>query len=152
VLLPARRDDEAIRLWRRAVELEPERREFRAGLVTAYAEAGQREQAEAALPAAGFRGRLPLEMLRGVMDTGQRDQGRAALRAWRASVPDRGSTYALLAWLYAGLREPDSALAMMRRGAATREPLIVVLLDDRLFDFLRSDPRWAALVKDLRGH
>jgi hypothetical protein len=90
-------------------------------------------------------------MLRGIMDPRAAERGRAALRDWRRAVPDRTTSYALLGWLYAGFREPDSALAMLRRGAAVREPLVVVLLDDRLFDFLRADPRWTALVGEIRG-
>jgi TolB-like protein/tetratricopeptide (TPR) repeat protein len=151
VLLGARRDDEAIRFWRRAVELEPATASVRAGLVMAYAELGRREEAEAALPAAGLPGPMPREMVRGIMDARAAERGRAALRDWRRAVPDRTTSYALLAWLYAGFREPDSALAMLRRGAAAREPLVVVLLDDRLFDFLRADPRWTALVGEIRG-
>jgi hypothetical protein len=85
------------------------------------------------------------------MDPAHAGAGRAALRAWRAAVPDRATHYGRLAWLYAGLREPDSTLAMLRRGAAVREPIIVVLLEDRFFDFLRGDARWAPLVQSIRG-
>ena len=150
VMVASRRHDEAIRLFRRAVELEPERPDLRAALLTAYAETGRQAEAEAQLAAAGFPGRLALEMLRGVMDPRAADRGRAALRTWRATVPDRGR-YGLLAWMYAGFREADSTLVMMRRGAEERHAIIPVLLDDPFLDFLHDDPRWVELVEDIRG-
>jgi tetratricopeptide (TPR) repeat protein len=152
VLLTAGRDDdEAIRLWRRAVALEPDVPLFRLLLVFAYVEQGRPAEAEAVAREGGDTSRVSRAIRRGLSDPAHRREALAAVAAWRAAVPDRVSGYTGLAWWYARLGVPDSALVMLRRGAAEREPAIPGLLDARSLRGLRTDPRWAEIVREVRG-
>jgi hypothetical protein len=57
----------------------------------------------------------------------------------------------LLAWWYARLGVPDSAFALLRRAVAERDPVVPLTLESSLWDPLRQDPGWPALVEVLRG-
>jgi tetratricopeptide (TPR) repeat protein len=152
VLLTAGRDDdEAIRLWRRAVALEPDVPLFRLLLVFAYVELGRPAEAEAVAREGGDTSRVARAIRRGLGDPAHAREARAAVAAWRAAVPDRVSGYAALAWWYARLGSPDSALVMLRRGAAEREPGIPGVLESQSLRGLRTDPRWAEIVREVRG-
>jgi len=52
-----------------------------------------------------------------------------------------------LAGIYAALGEKDKALDWLERAADERSPLIVYLKVDPQFEKLRSEPRFAALLK-----
>jgi serine/threonine-protein kinase len=150
VRLAQRDHDQAIRLWRRAVALEPEERVWRGSLMIAYLVARRPAEAEAA--ARDFDSSpLSRQIRRGLTDSTHAREARAALAAWRVTVPDRVMPAALLAWWYARLGVPDSAFALLRRGVAERDPVVPLTLETSLWDPLRPDPRWPALVEALRG-
>ena len=150
VQLAQRDHDEAIRLWRRAVALEPDERVWRGSLMIAYLVARRPAEAEAA--ARDFDSSpVSREIRRGLTDSTYAREARGALAAWRATVPDRVMPTALLAWWYTRLGVPDSAFALLRRGVVERDPVVPLTLESSLWDQLRQDPRWPALVEALRG-
>lgn len=146
-----RRDnDEAIRLWRRAVALEPDVYVWRASLMIAYLVA--RRSADAEAVAKRFdTSHVSREIRRGLTDSTYAPQARAALATWRRTVPDRSAIpTALLAWWYARLGVRDSALVLVRRAVAERDPVFTMTLESSLCDPLRLDTRWEALIDSLR--
>jgi serine/threonine-protein kinase len=150
VALAQRDRDEAIRLWRRAVALEPDERVWRGSLMVAYLLA--RRPAEAETAARDFDASpVSREIRRGLTDATYAREARAALAAWRVTVPDRVMPTGLLAWWYTRLGVPDSAFALLRRGVAERDPVIPLTLESSMWDPLREDSRWPALVQALRG-
>ena len=150
VRLAQRDEDEAIRLWRRAVALEPDEPVWRGSLMTAYLVA--RREAEAEAVAREFDTSHVFQAIRrGLTDSTLAREGRAALAAWRVTAPDGVMPTGLLAWWYARLAMPDSAFASLRRGVAERDPLVPLTLETGLWDPLRQDPRWPAVVEALRG-
>ena len=52
-----------------------------------------------------------------------------------------------IAWVYAGLGDEDKALAWIERGINERNPQIEFLKVMPMWDNLRSDPRFAAMLK-----
>ena len=151
ILNTARRDEEAIRLWRRAVELEPAVPLYKTRLATTYAERGRLDEADAVAREAGDTSRVTREIRRGLADPRYRDEARAALAELRVQQPDRANRYGILARMYARLDMPDSAFAMLSRGAAARHPGVSSSLEDQVYDGLRDDPRWAEIVRAVRG-
>ena len=152
VYLGRRDNDEAIRLWRRAVALEPDVYVWRASLMIAYLVARRAADAEAV--ANSFdTSHVSREIRRGLTDSTYAPQARTALATWRRTVPDRSEIpTALLAWWYARLGARDSALVLVRRAVAERDPVFPMTLESSLWDPLRQDARWGALIDSLRGH
>jgi hypothetical protein len=132
------------------VALEPDERVWKGSLMTAYLVA--RRPAEAEAVGRDFdTSHVSRQIRRGLADSTYAPEARAALAAWRVSVPDRVMPTGLLAWWYARLGAPDSAFALLRRGLAERDPVIPLTLETGLWDPLRQDPRWPVLVEALRG-
>ncbi len=150
VYLGKRDNDEAIRLWRRAVVLEPDSYVWRASLMIAYLVA--RRSADAEAVASSFdTSRVSREIRRGLTDSTYAPQARAALQTWRRAVPDRTAIpTALLAWWYARLGARDSALVLMRRAVAERDPVFPMTIESSMWDPLRQDQRWGELIDSLR--
>ena len=152
VSLGRRDSDEAIRLWRRAVVLEPDGYVWRASLMIAYLVA--RRSADAEAVASGLdTSHMSREIRRGLTDSTYAPQARAALAIWRRTVPARTAfPTSLVAWWYARLGARDSALVLLRRAVAERDPVLPSTLESSLWDPLREDARWGALLDSLRGH
>jgi hypothetical protein len=53
------------------------------------------------------------------------------------------------AWLYSRLGKRSEALACLEKAFREREPLMELSSVDRAWDFLRSDPRFQALVEKM---
>ena len=121
-------------------------------LARAYIDAGWPDDANAVAREMGDTSHLTREIRRGLVDPRYRTEARAALAAWRATAPDAATTPDVqFAFYYAYLGVPDSAFAMLRRGAEARHPAVAAALDTRPFDALRTDPRWAEIVRAVRG-
>lgn len=55
----------------------------------------------------------------------------------------------LFAWVYAALGEKDNAFGCLRQAVEDRAMALIYLRFDSMLDTLRSDPRFAALVRDV---
>ena len=143
-------NDEAIRLWRRAVALEPDAYVWRASLMIAYLVA--RRSADAEAVATGFdTSQVSRVIRRGLTDSTYAPQARAALAIWRRTVPDGTAIpTSLLAWWYARFGARDSALVLLRRAVAERNPVFSKTLESSLWDPIRQDARWGAPIDSLR--
>jgi tetratricopeptide (TPR) repeat protein len=54
-----------------------------------------------------------------------------------------------VAWVYAGLAKKDEAFASLQKAAEQHSPLLAFLKVEPIFDPLRSDPRFAALLHQM---
>jgi serine/threonine-protein kinase len=144
----ARRYDEAIRRCRVALATTPHNSMGRYALATALA--GRRSFGEAETEIrqviaahgelAALQGRLGYIQA----SAGKIEEARATLRKMEAAAePDRGYIYEAMVCL--GLGERDKALADLARAAARREPDILFLDADPVWDPVRADPRFQAL-------
>jgi hypothetical protein len=52
-----------------------------------------------------------------------------------------------IALAYIGLNDKDQAFAWLNRAVANRSPSLVALKVDPIYDSLRSDPRFAAILR-----
>ena len=111
------------------------------------------EEAVAALRrAVEFSGGIPLWLGWLGLALGQSGdvaEARALLARLRA-MADRGYIPAsCFAWTHLGLDEIDEAFAWMDRAVEERDPMMVPIESYEFFDPLRSDPRYAALLRKM---
>jgi TolB-like protein/Tfp pilus assembly protein PilF len=79
---------------------------------------------------------------------GQTAQAREALEELKRISTQYGCAFAI-ARIYAALGEKDQAFTWLRKAGDERDPLVIWLKVDPMLDSLRSDPRFAQVVKDM---
>lgn len=145
-LYHARRYDEAIQVLKQALALDPGRTFARIHLAMAYeaksmyADARREFQSlDSAEPGVGVAH----------LDARTGDRARAAQTAERLRREADDSTWFLLAGVYAQLGDRDAAFACLDRAYQTQDFFLVFVKVHPYMDPLRSDPRYAALVRRL---
>jgi TolB-like protein len=152
VLTCLRRYDEAIAELRRALQVDPSNVQARFELGHAYAMKGQFEDAFKAFPdaieaQAGYStGWLAASLGR----AGRRQEARAIYDRLLALSHRRPVTYEALALAALGAGDTPLALDWLERGVRDHSFYLVFLNDDPLFDPLRSEARFAAILRQLR--
>ncbi len=151
----ARRYDEAVEGFRSLLELDPSYYKGYTSLGRAYAQQGRYELAAEMLEKGRqLAGDLPsilaaLGQVRGL--AGETEAARALLERLheldRAETFVQGTSYALV---HAGLGENDRALEWLERAVERRELSLSVLNVHPAYDSLRAEPRFAAVVQQLR--
>ena len=103
-----------------------------------------RRSADAEAVATGFdTSQVSRVIRRGLTDSTYAPPARAALAIWRRTVPDGTAIpTSLLAWWYARFGARDSALVLLRRAVAERDPVFPKTLESSLWDPIRQDARW----------
>ncbi|MBI3326610.1 MAG: tetratricopeptide repeat protein [Nitrospinae bacterium] len=149
----ARQYDQAITQFRTSLKLDPNFRTAYSGLVYAYLQKGMYAEALAACEQMLDRwGRTPWvlwDLGYASAVSGQRSQARQVLaelqeRAQHAYVRPLAS-----AWISIGLDEKDAAFAWLEKAYADRDPYLTLLNADPVYDPLRADPRFTALLKNI---
>ncbi|HLW22774.1 MAG TPA: winged helix-turn-helix domain-containing protein [Steroidobacteraceae bacterium] len=145
----ARRFDESIDQFRKAVELESQWDQLYFGLGFALVERGRREEAiEAARTAVRLGPDNPLNHALLVYVLGRAGEGREArvefdrLRTTWAYIP---SWFLSIVWI--GLNEHERALASLEDAFRDHEPCLVSLKVDPVFDPLRHHPTFTGMLK-----
>jgi tetratricopeptide (TPR) repeat protein len=146
----ARRCDEAMDHFRRALEMEPDFPLARFYLGKCYAEKARYEEAarehRRAIEASGESAMLRAALAFSYARSGRVREARAVLAKMNESAR-RGyvSPYSF-ATIYAGLGDSREALMWLQRAFEDRDPQLVTLKDHIHFDGLRHDPQFADLV------
>jgi len=151
VLYRARRYDQATAVLRKTLDLEPNFSTARYYLGLCYLMQGKNDDAIAEFQRArsivpegpGFIGALG----RAYGQAGQRDQARRCLAELNEVANRRYMAPFNRANIHAGLGEFDQAFKWLEKGFDERDPSIRGLKTDPQYDILRSDPRFAALLR-----
>jgi len=151
ILRLRRQYDEALAQFRTALEMDPNSGFLHWALGNTYVEKGMYEQAIAeyqkAIPASGDS---PDELASLGFAYGRSGKRKEALqvidelkaRSKRSYIPPT-----LIAYVYGGLAETDQAFAWLDKAFDERDHMLVLLKVEPIFDGLRSDPRFAALLR-----
>jgi TolB-like protein/Tfp pilus assembly protein PilF len=147
----ARQYDEAIEQHRRTLELDPASPQAQRYAAWALLQKGRHEEAIAFLRAASSAfGRNPeveAELGHALAVAGRRAEARAVLKHLSEPSSDRYVSPYSVALVHAGLGDRDQALAWLEKAYDERSDYMVYLNREPMLDGLRSDPRFAALVR-----
>jgi tetratricopeptide (TPR) repeat protein len=82
--------------------------------------------------------------------SGRKDLAAGLLRELREDVPASGYRRSFpIALAYAGLGDKDRAFEFLDKAYEERDSLLANLGEDHLFNQLRSDPRWPAVIRKI---
>jgi len=151
----AGRPEESLTTLREATELLSSSAELNFILLIANAEAGNMKKAEELLP--------PVEIIRQVSSPatigfmgnyyarlGHQAEARELLAHLLAQTSERYVSEPLIALIHIGLGEHEEAVLALERGCREdHDPLCVWLKEHYMYDDLRSDPRFQALVDSM---
>jgi tetratricopeptide (TPR) repeat protein len=146
-----RQPDRASAEARNAIELDARLALAYTELGLAHAQKGDHDQAIAALQKGLALGGHP--RVRGVLGfvyatAGKKAEARKLLQELQAS-PDRFGNAFALARVHAALGEKDEAFEWLRKARDARDTAVIWLKVDPTMDRLRSDPRFAQVLKDM---
>lgn len=150
----ARQYDDAIRLDREVIDLDP-------SFAPAHLYLGRAYEANGQLPEAldSFRKALRLSggspsilgfLGHALAMAGRQEEARRILRDLEAASKVQYVPAHALSAVYAGLRDRENAVAWLQRAYEERSGMMVYLPVDPLADEIRLDPRVAALIKEVQ--
>jgi DNA-binding winged helix-turn-helix (wHTH) protein/TolB-like protein/Flp pilus assembly protein TadD len=151
ILLMARRYDEAIEECRKALEMDPNLGFAHWLLGLAYMYKGSYEPAIQALqksiPLSGDSPDEPASLAHAYALSGKRTEARKILEELKQQAKSRYISPGTIADIYGALGEKDQAFAWLDKAYDERDNMVVLLKVDPLYDPLRSDPRFADLLR-----
>jgi DNA-binding winged helix-turn-helix (wHTH) protein/TolB-like protein/Flp pilus assembly protein TadD len=146
----ARRYEEAIKHYRRALELNPRFARSHVALGMAYAQMGKHEEALVEIKQAisisdDTRNIAALGYAYAV--AGKRAEARKVIDDLAELSKRKYVSPSFIAGIYANLGERDQAFAWLEKAYQERHPSMTFIGVDAVFDPVRSDPRFADLVR-----
>jgi TolB-like protein/DNA-binding winged helix-turn-helix (wHTH) protein/Tfp pilus assembly protein PilF len=151
IYLFAGRTDEAMQFWREVLELEPNDWAARDQLGKGYVAKGMYREAIAELQKARTLEDNHFTIGHLAHAYGQAGQRKVALKLILELERRRAKQGIIsrlpLIWAYAGLGEKEKAFALLEEAYSERRGALFYLIVDPLFAPLRSDPRFADLVR-----
>jgi len=153
ILYFARRFEEAARQARKVIEMDPDHLAAHALLGSCLVARGHPQEALAEFR----RATGPASALSPVLGrlghayalAGRRREALAALEQLQQSAASPGDHYTQMAFIYTALGQKEQALACLRKVAERREGEANFMAVEAVFDTLRSDAAFAALLKTL---
>ncbi len=150
ILRYARRDDQAMAKYREALELDPNSFLAHAQLAETYEQQGKYEEAmaehEKALALSGDTPQMISEYRRVFQQSGIRGYWKKKVDLLTKATAGRPNAYEIVA-TYIKLGEKEQAFAWLEKMYQERQPVLIYLNVDPIYDGLRAEPRFIALVK-----
>ena len=151
VLFLARRYDEAIERCRKALEMDPNLGFAHWIMGMAYLWKGMHEQAIVALqksiPLSGQSLDEPASLGVAYALSGKSSEARKIMEDLKQQSKSKYLSPCAIAFLHAALGEKDQAFALLEKGFHERDSVLVLIKVEPEFDLLRSDPRFADLLR-----
>ena len=152
LLYLARRDNEAIGELKKALEFDPNHAETYKYLGDVHRETGQHEESIADFIKAinlEDHPQYSIKLALTFAHAGKTKESRDILNKMKERSEKEYISPALLASVYSALGEQDTAFGLLEKAYAERDSILGYLKTDPMFDPLRSDPRFAALLKKI---
>lgn len=147
----ARRHAEAIATFQKALEMDPNSGLANWALGRAYTEKGMLDEAIAAfqksIPLSGDSPDEPAELARAYARSGRKAEARKILDDLLEQSKRKYIAGSVIAALWGALGEKDEAFVWLDKAYAERDFILVTLKVEPMFDELRSDPRFAIMLK-----
>jgi tetratricopeptide (TPR) repeat protein len=144
-----RKNDQALELAKKILEQDPSNPDSHLNLATLYITLGQYQEAIAATQEAINLGDhspdAQISLSEAYAHAGERDKARTILK--RLETGTEGVSPVDLAIIYIALGEREQAFALLETAYAAHDQQLIWLLGETGFDPLRSDPRFADLVR-----
>lgn len=147
VLSTARRNDEALRAFRDALALAPNDGYFNAWLGFAYYWGGDPARAVEPCQRADA-GNKPLCLALAYWKLGRQQEAQDLLAGMQREWGDDGAVF--YAIIYAERGDKAHALESLERAMRIRQPYLIKIKTAESFDLLRNEPRFQAIVKQLK--
>jgi len=151
VLLMARRYDEAIEQCRKALEMDPNLGFAHWLLGFAYLWKGMPEPAilsfQKSIPLSGDSPDEPAALGLAYALSGKTGEARKIMEELRQQSKRKYLSSIIIATLHGALGEKDQAFALLDKAYDERDNLLILLKVEPMFDPLRSDPRFAGLLR-----
>jgi len=146
-----RRYDEALEQYRATLEMDPNFAAAHYFIGRAYVKKGRYEDALAAFRKAHAVSTLNAMALEGhtLALSGQKDKALKILTKLKALSKVRYVSPYNLAIIHTGLGDKEESLALLQKACDDRVPQVVLLGMEPLFDSLRPDPRFQALLTQI---
>ncbi len=154
-----RQYDQAIAQYRKTLDLDPNVLWVRLRLGQAMSQKGLTEEALVEFRKAreildASRGRngvdiVSIRLAQAQAFLGLRGEARQVIEQWKKSPPASPVSLYEVAVIYVGLGEKDAAFAFLERAYAERDFYVATAKADPRFDPIRSDPRYAGLLRRL---
>lgn len=150
-LYSARRYDEALEQYQATLEMDPNFATAHYLVGRAYVKKGRYDEALAAFRKAQAVSVLHAMALEGhtLALSGQKEEALRMLSKFKKMAKTRYVSPYDLALIYAGLGDKDEAFTLLQEACDDRVPRVVLLGMERLFDSLRPDPRFQALITQI---
>jgi TolB-like protein/DNA-binding winged helix-turn-helix (wHTH) protein len=150
LLYYARRYDEAIPELKQVLAADPHRVFARVHLAECYEQKGMYAEsfAEMKIVRAEFHGQEGIGHAHLFASMGKVQDARRILK-YQEQPPDGAQNWQFIAGVYAGLGEKDRAFQWLEQGYQNRDFFMTFAKTDPAMDPLRSDPRFAALLKKI---
>ena len=147
----ARRNDEAVAEWKKALDIDPHLGVAHTSIWLAYARKGGAAHADAPVPAdPNDSSPLNLATLAGIYAmAGDRPRAKQVLGRIEDLASHRYVCAYEVATAHAVLNNREQAIEWLRRGLKAHSICMPDLKVDPRFDSLRSDPRFVALLRDV---
>lgn len=149
----ARKFSQAVSQFQKALELNPNAAGVHAHLGMAFEQQQQYELSLAAfqraIALAGDNTQMKLRLARNLALAGRPEEARKLLEEIQQNAAPGTVPLYLVASIYTALGEKEQAFATLTQSVALREEGIIWLKVDPQLDPLRSDPRFAALLKSV---
>jgi len=142
----ARRYDESLQQCQKALEIDPNFGYAHSVMGSAYAGKGMYEAAAASIRKYSMPG-AQSSLARGLALSGNRGDARKILEAAKEERGRRYVSALTIASIHVGLGEQDQAFQWLEQAYEERSLRPEWIVRDPAWDPLRSDPRWAALMR-----
>jgi serine/threonine protein kinase/tetratricopeptide (TPR) repeat protein len=151
IFFQQRRHDQALEQYRKALEMDPNSGLAHWGIGNVYVQKAMYEEAiseyKKAIPLSGDSPDELASLGYAYALSGKRREAQAVIEELKKRSKRRYISPTIIAFIYAGLGEKDEAFAWLEKAYAGRDFILVLHRVDPTFDPLRSDPRFADLVR-----